>query len=278
MLVRTFGPDDIPFAAKLSAAEGWGMSAQDLQGLLELEPDGCFVAEENGQPAGAIISVAYGKVGWICNLMVRSTHRRRGHGRALLDATVGYLLDRGVRTVGVDAPLQSVPFYTQAGFWRGFELLHMKRGPLPAPSPATDTVGRLQETDLHAVTVFDWACFGGCRQHVLRSLLASSQAAFLAQDLQGVAGFLMARRREGEWVIGPWVCIRSAEPLLTHALAAIGAEPARLAVPKVNEQALRTLRNHGFTVYYHEMRMYYGDQEGMGHPERIYAIASPQKG
>jgi ribosomal protein S18 acetylase RimI-like enzyme len=88
----------------------------------------------------------------------------------------------------------------------------------------------------------------------------------------------MARRRLDRWTIGPWVCVRSVEALLTNALAAIGSEPVRLGVPKVNEHALHTVREQGFTVYYREMRMYHGDQEGMSHPERIYATASPELG
>lgn len=278
MLVRAFGPDDIPFAARLSGAEGWGISQEDYQGLVELEPDGCFVAEEDGQPVGMITSVSYGKLGWIGSLIVRSTNRRRGCGRALLESAVGYLLDGGVRTIGVDAALQAVPFYRQAGFWPAFELLHMKRNAHFAPEVPAQSIGPLEEKDLYAVSVFDWACFGGCRQKALRSLLEHSPVALVAQDQQGVAGYLMARRRKHEWVIGPWACVRSAEPLLNQALAAIGAEPIRTALPKVNEHALGALRNHGFTVYYCEIRMYHGDQEGMGHPERIYAIASPEKG
>lgn len=278
MLVRSLGPEDIAFAARLSRAEGWGITAQELQRLLELEPSGSFIAEEEGEPVGMIVSVVYGKVGWVSHLIVTSASRRRGHGRALLEAAVGRLLDQGVRTVGVHVVLQAVPFYAQAGFRPGYELLYMRRGALAVPSLVHDAVGPLEETDLHAVAMFDWACFGGCRRRALRSLLASSEVAFLAQDAEGLAGYLMARCRDGQWTIGPWVCTRSAEALLTRALAAIGAEPVRLAVPKVNEQALATLRKHGFTVYYHEMRMYHGDQEGMGHPERIYAIASPEKG
>ncbi len=278
MLVRAFGPEDIPFAARLSGTEGWGISAEDYRGLLELEPDGCFVAEEDSRPVGMVTSVSYGKLGWIGSLIVHSANRRRGCGKALLESAVGYLLDHGVRTIGLDATLQAVPFYKRAGFRPVYELLHMKRNARSAPEVDADCLSPLESKDLHAISMFDWACFGGCRRKVLNGLLERSPIAFIAQDGQGVAGYLMARRHKQEWFIGPWACIRSAEPLLACALAAIGEEPVRTAIPKANERALHTLRNHGFTVYYHEMRMYHGDQEGMGHPERIYAIASPEKG
>jgi GNAT superfamily N-acetyltransferase len=278
MLVRGFGRSDIPFATQLSHLEGWGVSAEDYEGLLELEPYGCFVAEEDGETVGMVTTIAYGKLGWIANLTVKSPCRRRGYGRALLDAAVGYLLDNGVRTVAVDATLQAVPFYERSGFSLAYVLLHLRRAPLPAPPRVSDTLVPMQDKNLHAVAMFDWACFGGRRQRVLRRLLARSPVALLVEDREGVGGYLMARRTNDEWVIGPWVCVRSAEPLLTAALEAIGSEPVSLAVPKVNQHALSILREGDFTVYYREMRMYHGDQEGLGHPQRIYATASPQEG
>lgn len=278
MWVRTLCPGDITFATQLSGLEDWGVSAQDCEGLLQLEPHGCFIAEEDGEPVGMVTTITYGKLGWIANLTIRSTCRRRGYGRALLDAAVGYLLDRGVRTVALDATLQAVPFYERAGFKPAYEILHLKRAALPVPPRVADSLVPMEAKNLHAVAMFDWACFGGRRQRVFRRLLERSPVALLVEDRDGIGGYLMARRDNEGWIIGPWACVRSAEPLLTAALEAIGPEPVRVAVPKVNEHALRILRGQGFTVYYRKVRMYHGDQEGMGHPERIYATASSQKG
>lgn len=88
----------------------------------------------------------------------------------------------------------------------------------------------------------------------------------------------MARPGNQGWVIGPWVCMRSAEPLLSAALVAIGIEPVHIAIPKVNEHALSVLRAQEFRIYYREMRMYQGDLEHTGRPQHIYAIVSPEKG
>ncbi|MGQ9684466.1 MAG: GNAT family N-acetyltransferase [Anaerolineae bacterium] len=278
MLIRNCQPEDMAFATRLAAAEGWRIPPHAYEDMLRLAPQGCFVAEAEGQPIGVVTSIVYGKLGWIANLMVRRDCRRQGVGQALLHRAIGHLLDSGVRTIGVDAALGAVPFYEQAGFHPGYEALHLRRGALPAPAPIPDSLVPLEMRHLHAVAMFDWAFFGGPRQQVLNDLLQHSPVAFVAQDREGVGGYLMAHQAGQEWVIGPWVCVRSAEPLLTNALAAIGAEPVRIAVPKVNEHALAVLRAQGFRVYYREMRMYQGDLEYIGRPQHIYAIVSPEKG
>jgi len=278
MRVRTFSPDDIAFAAQLARLEGWNNTATDYENLLRFEPQGCFIAEEAGAPVGIITTITYGKLGWIGSLIVGSAHRGRGFGRALLEIAMGYLFDRGVRTIGLDATPPAASLYASVGFWRAFDTLHLWREPLPVPSPVADSLVPLEARDLHAVTMFDWAPFGGRRRRVLQALRQISPVAYLAQDQAGLGGYLMARRSERCWIIGPWVCVRSAEPLLTAALAAIGPQPLWIGVPEVNKEALQLLQKHGFTLCQRRMRMYYGDEEGIGQPQRIYAVASPEKG
>ncbi len=278
MQVRPFCPDDVAFAAHLSGLEGWAVSARDYESLVGLEPQGCFVAQVGGEPAGIVLTITYGKLGWISSLVVRRIYRGHGYGRALLDRAVAYLLDRGVRTVGLDASPGATELYRDAGFRPAFDLLYVRRPPLPAPAPTGAALAPLTERDLHAVTMFDWACFGASRERVLRSLLQRSPVAFVAQDGPGVGGYLMARLTHDHWTIAPWACSRAAEALLTQALAEIGAEPVHLGVPAANVAGVELLQAHGFAEYYRETRMYQGDPEGIGRPELIYAVASSEKG
>ncbi len=278
MLVRAFCPDDVAFATHLADLEGWGNAAADLRNMLALEPHGCLIAEDGGQPVGMATTIAYGKLGWIGNLIVKRDCRGQGYGRTLLQRAIAHLFDCGVRTVGLDATPETVELYKSVGFWPAFDTLHLRRPALPAPAPVGDSLVPLEARGLHTVAMFDWALFGSRRQRVLRALLALSPVAYVAQDEAGVAGYLLARRAGPQWVLGPWVCVRSAESLLTRALAAIGAEPAWVGVPAVNEQGLQLLETHGFAPCGREVRMYYGDWEGIGQPQHIYGIASPEKG
>lgn len=278
MLVRAFGPDDVDLAVQLSSRESWDLSADDLRALLKLDPRGCLIAEVEGQPVGLVTTVAYGKLGWIGLLVIEEASRGRGYGRALLDAAVGRLLDRGVRTVGVDATPQAMPLYSSARFRPTFDIVHLRRAALPAPAPAADSLVPVEPKDLHALTMFDWAYFGGRRRRVLADLLQRSPVGYLAQDVTGTGGYLLARPRPQQWVIGPWVCVRAAESLLTQGLTAIGPQFVALAVPEVNRHAMDLVRKYHFEPCSRRVRMYYGDEEGVGQPQHIYAIASVNKG
>lgn len=278
MLVRAFGPDDVDLAVRLSFREGWNLSADDLRTLLKLDPRGCLIAEVEGRPVGLVTTVAYGKLGWIGLLVVEEASRGQGYGRALLDTAVGRLLDRGVRTVGVDATPQAMPLYSDARFRPAFDIVHLRRAALPAPAPTANSLVPVEPKDLHALTMFDWAYFGGRRRRVLADLLQRSSVGYLAQDVTGTGGYLLARQGSQQWVIGPWVCVRAAESLLTQALSAIGPQPVALAVPEVNRHAMDLVRKYHFEPCSRRVRMYYGDEEGVGQPQHIYAIASVNKG
>jgi len=278
MLVRPFSLRDVAFAARLSAFEGWGLAANEYENLAHFEPHGCFVGEVDGEAVGMVLAISYGKLGWISALVVKRPYRGCGYGSALLRTAVAYLLDHGARTVGLDASPDLADLYVRAGFAPAFDILYFRGQPRPAASAHNGPILPFKARDLHAVTMFDWACFGANRERVLRALLRLSPVALLAQDDAGVGGYLMARRTHDHWTVGPWVCTRLAEALLQQAVASIGPEPLRLGVPAVNASALRLVREQGLEEYYRETRMYHGDPEGVGHPETIYAVTGSDKG
>lgn len=277
MLVRLFSPHDVAFAASLSSLEGM-TAARDDEHLTGFDPHACFVGEIDGEPMGMVLAVCYGKLGWISALVIKRPHRGHGYGRLLLDTAVAYLLDHGARTVGLDAPADAVGLCREAGFVPAFDIVYLRgpQGTAPAAEPAS--VSPFRARDLHAVAMFDWACFGASREWALRALLQLSQVAFLAQDEAGLAGYLLARRLHDHWTLGPWVCSRLAGALLGYALDAIGPGAVQVGVPEVNEPALALLGAHGFAGYYRETRLYQGNPEGIGQPEHIYAIAGSEQG
>ena len=276
--VRSFCPPDVAFAAHMSDLEGWDTSAQDYESLFHFEPHGCFTGQVDGERVGIVLTVTYGKMGWVSSLVVRRDARGLGYGRALLDRAVAYLLDQGVRTVGLDATPNTRELYLHAGFTPAYDIVYSRRRAQPAPAVVAGPVVPLKPRNLHAVAMVDWAAFGASRDQVLRGLLQLSPIAYLAQDAAGVAGYLMARATHDHWTIAPWVCTRAAEALLTQALDDIGPEPVHVGTPAVNEAALQLLQAHGFQEYYRETRMFQGDPEGVGRPEQVFAIAGAEKG
>ena len=75
-------------------------------------PDGCWLAEEQGKPAGFCLAMAPGQphlfgqptgIGRITGIGVLPEHRRRGIGSALLESALSFLKARSCRRVSVAA-------------------------------------------------------------------------------------------------------------------------------------------------------------------------------
>ena len=73
-----------PWALRLKESAGWNQVESDWTRLLDLQPDGCFVAELNGIPAGVVTTCRFGIVAWIAMMLVDELFRSRGIGRALM--------------------------------------------------------------------------------------------------------------------------------------------------------------------------------------------------
>ena len=98
MLIQICQPEDIGACADLLAAvyseppyhEAWDLpdAIAYLERFREIDPDGCFIAKEDGKVKGAIFSFSYpwhaGKLVCIQELFVSAEQRRKGMGRRLL--------------------------------------------------------------------------------------------------------------------------------------------------------------------------------------------------
>lgn len=78
ILIRSFEEEDISFTYKLDVMEQWSDTKRDTKRMLNYEPDGCFIAEINGESVGHVFSVSYGRLGWIGLLIVKAEYRRKG--------------------------------------------------------------------------------------------------------------------------------------------------------------------------------------------------------
>ena len=53
---------DVPQGMRLKELAGWNQTEADLHRFLQLQPDGCFVAEVDGQVVGTVTAVIFGNV------------------------------------------------------------------------------------------------------------------------------------------------------------------------------------------------------------------------
>ena len=65
-MIRRMQTGDLPAAMRLTAAAGWNQTVHDWTNLLALEPEGCWVWEQDGQVAASTTAICYGReLAWV---------------------------------------------------------------------------------------------------------------------------------------------------------------------------------------------------------------------
>ena len=274
---------DLPFADSVRALAGWNQTFADWERFLATEPDGCFVAEWNGAPAGTATTTVYGlELAWIGMVLVHPEYRRRGIGRALLERCVEHLRSRGVRCLKLDATPLGKQVYDSLGFKDEWT---MTRWVCPVTPPQT-TTGELglrswRATDAELIEPLDVAAFGVSRQSLRRTLSRQSRCALvLAPAGNGIAGYGLLRAGSQAFYLGP-VVAHSADAgrLLLDALVA-RAEGQRvfLDVPDRNAAAVAWTQERGCTTQRTLTRMFLGENLSPGNANLQFALTGPETG
>jgi len=97
-----------------------------VKSLLEKDPKGCFVAEEDRQVLGLIFSRSWGSGCWPGTLAVLPEHQGRGVGKLLLQASLRYLRRSPHRVIGLETMPDSptnLGLYLKPGFRLSFPTL-----------------------------------------------------------------------------------------------------------------------------------------------------------
>jgi N-acetylglutamate synthase-like GNAT family acetyltransferase len=72
---------DLPAGVRLNQIAGWNQTASDWERFLEVSPEGCFVAELNGQVCGTVTTISFqSRFAWIGMVLVDPQCRGRGMG------------------------------------------------------------------------------------------------------------------------------------------------------------------------------------------------------
>jgi len=89
------------------AAPMYRRTRNNVLACREKDPDGCFVAEEDGQVVGFIFSRTWGGVGWFGTFAVLPAYQGRGIGKQLITASLEYLRQEPDRLIGLETMSES---------------------------------------------------------------------------------------------------------------------------------------------------------------------------
>jgi len=278
--IRQMVRSDLDFAAFCTETEGWDSEVREVfEGFHTFFPQGCFIAEEEGKPAGIVVATSYADHGFIGELIVLQGYRGRGIGTALFRRAVDVLRERGIRTILLDGDLQAVPIYERGGFCRICRSLRFN-GSIKGYMHRNIRPMSLQ--DLAVVSHIDMEMFGDDRSFFLENCLLNYPGYCLVEEKKGgITGYLFGRKAKGLIVAGPWAVLPGGDPMAMMETLSFVAEsiPLRVGVLENNLEAARLMRSmNGFDEEEYSWRMEWGLPSGLGDNSCLYAIGSAARG
>lgn len=281
-VIRQLTEADIPFAMELKNIAGWNQVEADWQGYLTYEPEGCFLAEINGHPAGTATAIRYGtKLGWIGMVLVHPDLRRHGIAKHLLKRTIAYLQDLGVTCIKLDATPMGKTVYVPLGFAEEYELERYQGVAGIVKQLKKEDVIPITEEWMAELTAFDAEYFGVSRNEVLSNLAARDNRYGLCIRQDGhMLGYLLAHQGYNAVQVGPWIARseQAAEVLFEAFMCEAAGKTILLDMPCLNDFGKALLLKHGFTVQRGFTRMYLGENRCPGFPQGIYGTSGAEKG
>ena len=275
--LRVMTPNDIPAGMRLKEMAGWNQTRGDWERFLRASPQGCFVAETDGEVVGSAATISYeGRFAWIGMVLVDHQRRGLGIGTKLLEKAIEYLGGCGIPTVKLDATPQGRLLYEKLGFVSEYEIERWQLPRTPAPGA---TVGASSVTE--EMLDRDREIFGADRSALLSSIAIEHPALVLQIRKEGkLTGYSFGRRGALADHLGPWVAQdeSSARDLLDEFLLRSCGEKVFVDEMRRNPWAMKLLRERGFRYSRSLTRMYRGRNDFPGRPELQGAILGPEFG
>ncbi len=266
LLIRRFTTDDVDFAVEQTRREGWDNTPAIFHLFLAHDPDGCFIAEFDGERVGMVTTTRYQQSAWVGNLIVTPSFRRQGIGRDLMRYALDHLDAGGVRSVSLEADPDGVALYKSLGFAGQFDSPRFRKNPPHKAecrsAESAGTIESMELSDIQQAYELDAKCFGDDRNRFLRELMNLALVAFCARKRGRILAYGLALPSAVGVRLGPCV---SEDPalaglLIGEILAAFSDQPVIAAIPGANESATQTFRSHGFEQMRSSLRMHRGDE------------------
>ena len=206
-----------------AAAEGWNPGLDDAEAFWATDPEGFFVAEQQGELLAAISVVRHSKSFAFLGLYIcQAEHRGRGIGLSLWNDAIAHA---GNRTVGLDGVAEQQANYERSGFKRvGATTRYSGRPSALSHNRVVDAT----DADISELIALEATASGWKKQTYLYHWFAPTanrQTVVIREDENIVAAATFRRCREGV-KIGPFLAKHAqlAAPLLQHISACVDAE------------------------------------------------------
>ncbi len=276
--IRSMTAGDVPLGMRLKEQSGWNQTEADWHRLLALWPEGCFVAELDGQPVGTTATSVFGSVGWISMVLVERSFRGRGVGTQLMRRALAHLDAGGATAVRLDATPLGQPIYARLDFAAQYGLARWTG--VATAGQASAAVAPAAARHLDAVLELDRAVTGTDRRRLLLHLWQERpDGMYVAAESGKIAGYAWLRPGSQFAQIGPVVAQNenAGRALVETLLHRAVGRPVLLDIPVDNRPAMRWAESRGLAEQRRLTRM------GRGAPirdrsDQLWASFGPEKG
>lgn len=257
-----------------AAAEGWNPGLDDAPAFFAADPQGFFVAVEDGVPVAAISVVNHDEQFAFLGLyIVQPEFRGKGIGLRLWQHALEHA---GSRTVGLDGVAEQQENYAASGFVHAGGTTRYV-GELQ--SVACEGIGLVQPEDIPRLVEAEQSA-SGCRKNAYLSAWfheTANRKTLLLRNSGPRPAFCTVRKcREGA-KIGPLVAeaATDAELLIRHAATVFGGG-VMIDVPDASPDLAELCKRLSLTPGFQTARMYRGAYQ-TGAPS-LFAVASLELG
>ena len=274
---RHMGVSDLEIVLGWAAEEGWNPGLDDAQAFHAADPDGFFLAEEDGTPVAAISVVDHAPdFAFLGLYLCRPTHRGRGIGHALWRDAIDHA---GARTIGLDGVPEQQSNYARSGFEHaGRTTRHTGR----VSGRRSDRIRPAQASDVPALVELEARASGWAKPSYMAAWFAGAETRSTHVLTVGatIAGAATVRRCRSGAKVGPVIADDDATAieLLRH-VAALVDTTVTLDVPQQAAAFAATCEAAGLVPGFHTARMYRGEARypRIGGPV-LYAVTSLELG
>lgn len=274
--IRTMPREEVDIAIDWAAEEGWNPGIYDSDSFFAADPNGFFLAELDGEPAGCISAVAYDDTfGFLGFYIVRKDLRNQGIGMKLWEAALEYM---GSRTIGGDGVVSMLEKYAQSGF----RIAHYNAR-YEGVGTESESESRLSDTralPFSELVRYDRRFFPAPRHQFLKSWINNSGTHSLAAtDGNRITGYGVIRKCRKGFKIAPIFADTPdiAENLFSSLSPFAKGEPLFLDIPVCNSAAAELVERHGMTKVFETARIYRGTSPILP-LNNIYGITSFELG
>jgi GNAT superfamily N-acetyltransferase len=299
--IRLMTIDDLQLGLRLSRQAGWNQTESDWLRFMNLEPEGCFVAELNGCSVGTTTTCIFDKVAWIAMVLVDTESRGQGVGTKLLKHSLDYLDGLKINTVRLDATHLGRPIYEKLGFVPEYELVRFEGiappsitlggslkavgfgdgggKAIPKRHKASPRDCRLGLPPFTGMIEFDRQMTGTNREKMLSRLFNEfPRDTRIVTQGDTIEGFVTIRPGANAVQIGPCTAsINSGPALLSDALHRCAGKAVFIDIPTNNVPAVKIAESSGLKIQRPFIRMCRGERI-KDNVEAIWASSGPEKG